>query len=132
MAIWTSLEAHEVSCSLCQKQRLIMGYRCIQCSVDICDTCTTRESREGMKRWPMREVRKLMSYLESIHLESEIAAAAYHSGLEYFEEESKASMSRVCGVLTHLRKSLIEAEMEIKCKRQEQDGHTYALAAQDF
>ena len=132
MKIWTSLEAHEVTCSLCQKQRLIMGYRCTQCNIDICDTCTTRESREGMRRWPVREVRKMMAYIESIHLESEIAAGAYHRGLEYFEEEATASMSRVCGVLTDLRDSLEEAEGEIKAKRAEQDGYTYALSAQDF
>lgn len=132
MKIWTSLEAHEISCTLCQKQRLIMGYRCQECNLDICDNCTTRESREGMKRWPVREVRKLMTYVESVQLESEVAAGAYHRGLEYLQEEDRASMSRVCGMLTDLRSSLEEAEEEIKMKRAEQDAYSYALAAQDF
>ena len=109
-----------------------MGYRCQECHVDICDTCTTRDAREGMKRWPMREVRKLMTHVESVQLESEVAAAAYHRGLDYLQEEDKASMSRVCGVLTDLRTSLEEAEEEIEMKRAEQDGYNYALSAQDF
>ena len=61
-----------------------------------------------------------------------MAAGAYHRGLEYLQEEDRASMSRVCGMLTDLRSSLEEAEEEIKMKRAEQDAYSYALAAQDF
>jgi hypothetical protein len=132
MKIWTSLEAHEISCVLCQKQRLIMGYRCVECNIDICDNCTSTEAREGMKRWPMREVRKLMTFIESIKLESEVAAGCYHRTLEYFEAEDRASMSRVCGQLVDLRESIIEAEEEIKHKKAQQDAYKYALTSTDF
>ncbi len=132
MRIWTMLDAHEISCVLCNRQRLIMGYHCKHCNYDVCDRCTRKEAREGMIRWPRREVRKLLAYIESIKLESEVALSVYEEALEYIRIEEKASVGQVCSMLNRLRQAAKDAEAELAEKKALQDAHNYALVSTDF
>ena len=132
MHIWTKLDAYEISCVLCNRQRLIMGYHCKHCNYDVCDRCTRKEARDGMIRWPKREVRKLLTYIDSIKLESEVALEVYEEGLEYIRVEEKASVGQVCSMLNRLRQAAKDADAELKEKKALQDAHNYALTSTDF
>ena len=132
MKIWTMLEAHQINCVLCNRQRLIMGYHCSTCNFDVCDRCTSKHAREGMIRWPKKEVRKLMTYIESIKLESEVALSVYEEAVEYMQIEDRASVGQVCGILNRLRVAAKEAEAELSEKKALQDAHNYALISTDF
>ena len=132
MKIWTMLEAHEISCKLCNRQRLVMGYRCNHCNYDVCDRCTRKEAREGMIRWPKLEVRKLMTFIDSIKLESEIARGVHEEAMEYIRTEDKASVGQVCSMLNRLRVAVKDAEAELVQKKALQDAYNYALVSTDF
>ena len=85
-----------------------------------------------MIRWPRREVRKLLAYIESIKLESEVALSVYEEALEYIRIEEKASVGQVCSMLNRLRQAAKDAEAELAEKKALQDAHNYALVSTDF
>ena len=65
-----------------------------------------KEAREGLIRWPKLEVRKLITYIDSIKLESEIALSAHEEAMEYTRIEEKASVGQVCSMLNRLRRAV--------------------------
>jgi len=121
-----------VSCDMCRKTKLTMGYRCMDCSIDICERCTCREPRQGMKIWPKREIKKLISFMDSVRSDSECAMLLYQRGLEYNEAEAGLSMSAICKMLTDLREGKDIAMEEINCKKKKVAALRYALHTTDF
>jgi hypothetical protein len=73
LKIWTLPEAKSLYCELCKNSPIISGYRCLTCNIDICDMCTTRDSRNAFMLWPRREFHRIMDYLESTKEQSLVA-----------------------------------------------------------
>jgi hypothetical protein len=134
MQIWTLPEANGISCEMCSRSKMTMGYRCMDCSIDICDRCTCQEPRQGMKIWPKREIKKLMSFMDSVKSDSECAMLLYQRAVEYSEKEQDEglSMSAICKMLTDLRDGKVIAMEEIIVRKKKVEALKYALHSTDF
>ncbi len=132
MKIWTLPEAQGISCDVCLKTKLTAGYKCIECSVNICDRCTSCEPRQSMKIWPKRDIKKLITYIESTKADSSIAEILYREIEIYLTKEESLSMSAICSMLNKLRESKIEIQLEINEKRKKHQREQYAIMNSDF
>ena len=134
MNIWTLPEAQGISCDICMKTRITAGYRCIQCNdnVNICDRCTACEPRQAMKIWPKRDIRKLITYIESTKADSDIAMKLSRKIDIYLKEENMLSMSAICTMLNELRSGKNNIKHEIDEKRKVHLREQYALHNSDF
>lgn len=71
MAIWTEPAASE-TCFLCRKT-ICSGYRCNECAVDLCDSCTTKEARNKIRTDWEAEMGNLMGFMKKNRRSSDIA-----------------------------------------------------------
>lgn len=110
--IWTLPEAEGLHCDLCHVGGITAGYRCLDCNVDYCDSCTNKESRDALKQWPMQELKGLMKYFELSASGSELARKIIDQ--QKFDKEKKylRSMSALC---THLQMcKAVKEKMEVE------------------
>ncbi len=132
MQIWTMPEAQGVVCDICMKPSLTAGYKCVDCSVDVCDRCTAKEPRQAMKIWPKRDIRKLITYIDATKADSTISNLLSRDIEAYQDQEEKLSMSAICGMLNKLREGKAAAIQEIEEKRLKHVKERYADTTTDF
>ena len=132
MQIWTLPDADDYVCDLCMRTKITAGYRCMDCKIDICDRCTSQEPRQGMKIWPRREIRKLITYHEALKADSGVSADMVKKAQEYLEQEFKHSMSAICRALNELREGKEMANAEVQEKRAKFLKKQYAVTSTDF
>jgi hypothetical protein len=132
MQIWTLPEADDCVCDLCMQSKITAGYRCMDCKIDICDRCTAAEPRQGMKIWPRREIRKLITYHQAIKADSVVSMEMVKKAEEYLENEFTHSMSVICRILNDLREGKEMANREVEEKRAMFLKKQYAMTTTDF
>jgi len=132
MQIWTLPEAVDCVCDVCMRTKITAGYRCMDCKMDICDRCTSQEPRQGMKIWPRREIRKLITYHEALKADSMVSMEMVKKATEYLAQEFTHSMSAICRVLNELREGKDMATVEVQEKRAKFVKKQYALTTTDF
>eukprot|EP01038_Epipyxis_sp_PR26KG_P006541 gene6541-8987_t len=74
MKLWTHAESQH-TCSLCKKQPVTSGYRCLQCvdETDFCDYCTYKEGRKMVQDEILARVAVDLQYMIDHQDESETA-----------------------------------------------------------
>lgn len=122
--IWTLHDAHHMSCDVCKKMPILSGYRCMTCQVDICDFCTTRESRNAFLLWPKRELQHVIQSLEMLRMESP-TAREYLVEYKQKDDHYLHVMSKLCKVLQEAQEALHRAQEEVKKKIAVTKGHNY-------
>lgn len=133
MQIWTQPEALNVSCGICLRPKLIMGYRCNECGFDMCDRCTMAETRNTMKLWPSKEIKRLYSLMDVMKGSSDIAMEMYERYQIYLENGAeKQSVSVVCKLLQEMQTAKEEADMEIAEKKRQYEEYSYGVNATDW
>lgn len=130
--IWTSYDAFEVSCDLCSKANLTMGYRCQACAVDVCDRCTRRDVRETLKLWPKREIRKQLLFMESMRADSDEAKRLVARTQAFLSNEAEPSVAALARMLADLEVGKTTVDAEIVAKKKQIEAARYSAFNVDF
>ena len=113
-ALWTFPEAMNHSCNICYKNDLKAGYHCKVCTIDICDLCTVRETRNVLLMIPKRDFKNLYKYMESNQSISKTAYDYCKLNSQDVVMEYMKSMSILCEQLRYclIIKEKVDKEIE--------------------
>jgi Zinc finger, ZZ type len=131
MKLWTMYEAKFLECNVCRSTGITSGYRCLQCDTDICDMCTLKDGRDAMKLWPVIELKKLVTFLESIQHQSHIAKRFFLRYQMDTEKRYKRAMSSLCAELAVYQEAKRASEAEILANQTHYDHYMYGRAGKD-
>jgi hypothetical protein len=91
------------------------------------------ETRNTMKLWPSKEIKRLYSLMDVMKGSSDIAMEMYERYQIYLENGAeKQSVSVVCKLLQEMQTAKEEADMEIAEKKRQYEEYSYGVNATDW
>lgn len=132
MKIWTMPDAVSMVCDMCKKQPIEAGYRCLTCSTDICDSCTSKESRNSFMLWPRRELNRVIKSLRYSVRDSSLAKEYIEQLDNEADKSYMLSMSRLCAKLKEAEEVKKVVDEEFKQKIIAQRAKEYGLKAKEM
>ena len=132
LKIWTFPEASTLSCDMCKKAPIHAGYRCLTCDVDVCDMCTTQDARNAFMLWPRRELKRVMSLLQELREDSEIARRYLEEQEALAPQHRLSSMSLLCKKLKEVETIKMHVDEEIRLRKLRLRAKQYGLRGMDM
>jgi len=93
--------------------------------------CTLKDGRDAMKLWPVIELKKLVTFLESIQHQSHIAKRFFLRYQMDTEKRYKRAMSSLCAELAVYQEAKRASEAEILANQTHYDHYMYGRAGKD-
>jgi hypothetical protein len=104
------------------------GYRCLECEVDYCDACTSKEGRDALRQWPMQELKRLLNFIQ-------ISSGVSQTATEFINSVDKnsylKSMSTLCTQLQYCKSIKEKIEVEAGVNKLKQQRMQYLRATND-
>lgn len=110
----------------------LIGYRCKVCDIDVCDLCTTKDSRNAFMLWPRRELNKTLNHLKQLKDDSLIAKTYLLEDNIELQSKYINSMSILCKKLKEAQDIVVHSEEEIELRKQKLKAKTYGFKAIDM
>lgn len=129
MKIWTLPDAITLECDVCRKVGITSGYRCVECEIDICDLCTTKDARNALLLWPKRELQKVLENVRKLVKTSTVAQEYIRAQDEIVKKDYVENMRKLTKKLNEAVTIQAEAVEEVRMKnlRTEALGENYLI-----
>ena len=121
-----------MGCDMCKKQPIQSGYRCLVCDIDVCDMCTTQDSRNAFMLWPRRELARIMALLEDVRSDSQIAENYLKEQASLHNQRGLHSMSVLCKKLKEAEQIKLHVDEEVKVRKLKLQSKRYGMKGSDM